>query len=55
MLSKHVGALVSLGYVRSRKGVHGDRRTTWISLTAPGRPAQGAHVAALREVIAGVE
>lgn len=55
VLSKHVGALASLGYVRSRKGVHGGRRTTWISLTAPGRVALSAHVAALREVIAGVE
>ncbi|MEX5636747.1 transcriptional regulator [Parafrankia sp. FMc2] len=53
VLSKHVGALASLGYVTSRKGVHGGRRTTWISLTAPGRAALGAHVAALREVIAG--
>jgi hypothetical protein len=47
--------LASLGYVRSRKGVHGGRRTTWISLTAQGRAALSAHVAALREVIAGVE
>ncbi|MGH3381990.1 MAG: transcriptional regulator [Actinoallomurus sp.] len=53
VLSKHVGALASLGYVRSHKGVHGGRRTTWISLTAPGRAALNAHVAALREVIAG--
>ncbi|WP_018640020.1 transcriptional regulator [Parafrankia elaeagni] len=53
VLSKRVGALASLGYVTSRKGVHGGRRTTWISLTAPGRAALGAHVAALREVIAG--
>lgn len=53
VLSKHVGALASLGYVRSRKGVHGGRRTTWISLTGPGRAALSAHVAALREVIAG--
>jgi DNA-binding MarR family transcriptional regulator len=55
VLSKHVGTLASLGYVRSRKGVHGGRRTTWISLTAQGRAALSAHVAALREVIAGIE
>lgn len=55
VLSKHVGTLASLGYVRSRKGVHGGRRTTWISLAAQGRAALGAYVAALREVIAGVE
>ncbi|MGW1895112.1 transcriptional regulator [Streptomyces sp. NPDC002004] len=53
VLSKHVSALASLGYVRSRKGVHGGRRTTWISLTAPGRAALSTHIAALREVIAG--
>ncbi|HEV7625249.1 MAG TPA: transcriptional regulator [Streptomyces sp.] len=53
VLSKHVGALASLGYVRSHKGVHAGRRTTWISLTAPGRTALSAHVAALRGVIAG--
>ncbi|MCK9897692.1 transcriptional regulator [Frankia sp. AgB32] len=53
VLSKHVGALASLGYVGSHKGVHRGRRTTWIWLTAPGRAALGAHVAALREVIAG--
>lgn len=54
VLSKHVGALVAVGYLRSRKGVHLGRRTTWISLTAAGRGALGAHVAALREIIAGV-
>jgi DNA-binding MarR family transcriptional regulator len=50
-----VGALASLGYVKSRKGVHAGRRTTWISLTDPGRAALSAHVAALREVIDGVQ
>jgi DNA-binding XRE family transcriptional regulator/DNA-binding MarR family transcriptional regulator len=53
VLSKHVGALAQLGYLTSRKGVHGGRRTTWVSLTAPGRAALSVHVAALREVIAG--
>lgn len=55
VLSKHVAALVDVGYVASRKGVHLHRRTTWISLTAAGRRALSAHVAALRELIAGVE
>jgi len=41
--------------VRSRKGVHAGRRTTWISLTPAGRGALKAHVAALRELIADVE
>ncbi len=55
VLSKHVGALAAEGYLRSRKGVHAGRRTTWISLTPAGRTALRSHVAALRELIAGVE
>jgi len=55
VLSKHVSALAAEGYVRSRKGVHAGRRTTWISLTPAGRGALKAHVAALRELIADVE
>ena len=55
VLSKHVTALNGVGYVRSRKGVHQGRRTTWISLTPTGRRALKAHVAALRDIIAVVE
>jgi DNA-binding MarR family transcriptional regulator len=55
VLSKHVAALVRVGYVRSRKGVHRGRRTTWIGLASPGRRALSDHVAALREIIAAVE
>jgi DNA-binding MarR family transcriptional regulator len=54
VLSKHVSALADAGYVRSRKGVHAGRRTTWISLTPQGRAALGTHVAALRDLIAGI-
>ncbi len=54
VLSKHVSALAGAGYVTSRKGVHHGRRTTWIALTSPGRAALTAHVAALRELIAGI-
>ncbi len=54
VLSKHVSALANAGYVRSRKGVHAGRRTTWISLTSRGRAALTDHVAALRELIAGI-
>ncbi len=54
VLSKHVSAMAKAGYVRSRKGVHAGRRTTWISLTPPGRAALTDHVAALRELIAGI-
>lgn len=55
VLSKHVTALATDEYVRSRKGMHAGRRTTWISLTPAGRAALRSHVAALRELIAGVE
>src|SRR5664280_323135 len=34
VLSKHVAALVAVGYANSRKGIRAGRRTTWISLTA---------------------
>jgi len=55
VLSKHVSALAEVGYVKSRKGVHLGRRTTWISLTAKGRKALSAHVAVLRDLIDGIE
>ena len=55
VLSKHLGALESVGYLRRDKGVHRGRRTTWISLTRRGREALTAHVTALRALIDGVE
>lgn len=55
VLSKHLAALESVGYIKRRKGVHRGRRTTWISLTPSGRQALGVHVAALRALIDGVE
>ena len=51
VLSKHVSTLASAGYVRSRKGVHDGRRTTWVGLTASGRRALRGHVASLRRLI----
>ena len=55
VLSMHVALLAAEGYVRSRKGVHAGRRTTWIAITAQGRKVLRRHVAALREIIDGVE
>ncbi len=55
VLSKHLGALEEVGYLRRHKGVHRGRRTTWISLTPRGREALSAHVTALRAVIDGVD
>ena len=51
VLSKHVSALVDAGYLRSRKGVHAGRRTTWVGLTDVGRQALRDHVAAVRQLI----
>lgn len=51
VLSKHISALASAGYVRSHKGVRDGRRTTWVALTDAGRSALHDHVAALRELI----
>ncbi len=55
VLSKHVAALSAAGYVRSRKGVHRGRRTTWLALAPEGHRALRDHVAALRQIIAAVE
>ena len=55
VLSKHLAALSGVGYVRTRKGMHQGRRTTWVSLTSQGRQALRGHVTALREIIAAVE
>ena len=55
VLSKHIAVLEDVAYVKRRKGVHRGRRTTWVSLTPRGREALRAHVAALRELISGVD
>ena len=55
VLSKHLGALEEVGYVKRRKGVHRGRRTTWVSLTPRGRRALRGHVVALRALIDGIE
>ena len=54
VLSKHISALVTAGYLHSRKGVHQGRRTTWLGLTDSGRTALRDHVAALRQMIDAV-
>ena len=55
VLSKHLGALEEVGYLRRHKGVRRGRRTTWISLTPVGRRALRAHVTALRALIDGID
>lgn len=51
VLSKHISALVDVGYLRSRKGVHAGRRTTWVELTDAGRAATRAHAEAIRRIL----
>jgi DNA-binding MarR family transcriptional regulator len=55
VLSKHVGTLVDAGYARSRKGAHEGRRTTWVALSPTGRKVLRNHIAALREIIEGID
>jgi DNA-binding MarR family transcriptional regulator len=55
VLSKQVATLVDAGYARSRKGTHEGRRTTWVALTPTGRKVLRSHVAALREIIEGID
>src|SRR3954451_11360519 len=55
VLSKHLGALERVGYVKRHKGIRRGRRTTWISLTPLGRRALRAHVTALRALIDAVD
>jgi DNA-binding MarR family transcriptional regulator len=55
VLSKHLGTLEDADFIRRRKSLDRRRRTTWISLTRRGRRALSAHVAALRELIDGIE
>jgi len=51
-LSRQLTALEEAGYVRIRKGFVGKRPRTWASLSAKGRSAFQAHVAALQEIVA---
>lgn len=55
VLSKHVSTLAGSGYVASRKGALGGRRTTWVSLTKTGDRALRSHTAALRALIEAVD
>ena len=55
VLSKHITTLAEAGYVRSRKGTHEGRRTTWVSLSPSGRKVLRGHVAVLREIIDRVD
>lgn len=55
VLSRQAAALEAAGYVKIKKGYVGKRPRTWLSLTPAGRRALEGHLAALREIAAGVE
>lgn len=52
-LSKQVSTLEGAGYVSVKKGYVGKRPRTWLSLSAAGRGAYAAHIAALTEIARG--
>jgi DNA-binding HxlR family transcriptional regulator len=53
LLSKHLAALESAGYVEVTKGYVGRRPRTWYSLTPQGRQAFDVYLATLREIVDG--
>ena len=53
VLSKQAAQLEAAGYVAIKKGYMGKRPRTWLSLTAEGRKAFEAHLAALRAIAEG--
>ena len=54
-LSRNLQVLEQAGYVAIEKTFEGKRPRTWVSATRSGERALAAEVAALRELIAGVE
>jgi len=54
-LSRHLQVLEEAGFVTITKAFEGRRPRTWISCTKPGRAAFAAELAALRELLAGVD
>ena len=54
-LSRHLQVLEEAGFVRITKAFEGRRPRTWVQATKPGRAAFAAELAALRELMAGVD
>ena len=54
-LSRNLQVLEEAGYLAIEKTFEGKRPRTWVSATATGRKALAAEVAALRELIDGIE
>lgn len=51
VLSKHIKALESAGYLIAEKRKTSGRPTTWLKLTTAGRKAFNEHVAALKSIV----
>lgn len=54
-LSRHLSVLEDAGYVRTDKVFEGKKPRTWITITAAGRKAFTAEVAALRALLEGLD
>ena len=54
-LSRHLQVLEEAGFVRITKAFEGKRPRTWVEATKRGRAAFASELAALRELIAGVD
>ena len=50
-LSRHLTVLEEAGLVQVRKGYEGKRPRTWVKITADGRSALAAEIAALTELV----
>ena len=50
VLSRQMSTLEQAGYVTVKKGYVGKRPRTWLGLTAQGRDAYAAHLAALQTI-----
>jgi DNA-binding MarR family transcriptional regulator len=54
-LSRHLQVLEEAGFVKMTKTFEGRRPRTWVAATKAGRTAFASELAALRELIAGVD
>ena len=55
VLSKHLTALADAGYIKVTKAARDGRQRTWAAITAKGRKAFAAHMAALRQMMEAAE
>jgi len=51
VLSKHLKALESAGYISLKKRTHNGRPKTWVAITSNGLASFNAHVSALKAII----